>query len=94
VLLAIASLILKRKKDFYRTLWGKTFTFFVVNAIIGTAINFFRQEIIPFLSARIWIGLWIVGSIAWIALIISYAKKLPDKKKELEKEKEFKKYLP
>jgi hypothetical protein len=94
VLLAIASLILKNKKSFYRLLWGKTFILFVVNALIGTAIYFFRQEIIPFLSSRIWIGLWVVGMIAWAGLIISYAKKLPEKKKQLEKEKEFKKYLP
>lgn len=94
VLLAIASLILKNKKDFYQSLWGKTFALFIANALIGGALYFFRQQIIPFLSSRIWIGLWVVGMIAWAGLIVFYAKKLPDKKKQLDKEKEFKKYLP
>jgi hypothetical protein len=94
VLLAIASLILKNKKSFYRSLWGKIFALFITNALIGGVLYFFRQQIIPFLSSRIWLGLWALGMIAWAGLIIYYAKKLPDKKKQLDKEKEFKKYLP
>jgi hypothetical protein len=94
LLLSVVFFILKNQKGFYRPLLGKFLVFFATNAAIGAVLYFFRQQIIPFLSSRIWSGLWLVGMIAWVALIIRYAKELPDKKRQLTEEREFKKYLP
>ncbi|MDD4901574.1 MAG: hypothetical protein PHE24_00340 [Patescibacteria group bacterium] len=94
LLAAIVSFILCQRKGFYRPLWYKTMNFFASNAIIGVVLYFFSQQMIPFLSARIWFAFWAIGMAAWMILIIIYAKKLPAKKKLLNQEKIFKKYLP
>lgn len=94
LVLLIASIILKVRKGFYNRLWGKLISFFISNALIGAVLLFFCQQLIPLLSSRFWFILWGIGMAAWAAFIIAYAKKLPAKKKEVEREKEFKKYLP
>ena len=94
ILVSIACLILKNRKDFYKKLWIKLLTFFISNVIVGGALLFFNHEIIPFLSARAWYALWAIGMIVWAVFIILYAKKLPALKKQFALEKEFKKYIP
>jgi amino acid transporter len=93
-LLAAASLILKLRKSFYRRLYEKFFHFFISNFLIGAMLFFFSQEMIPLLSSRFWYILWALIMGAWLTFIVKYAKTLPEKKKELEKEKNYKKYLP
>lgn len=91
---AIACYILKNRKDFYQILYGKVLGLFVFNAIVGALICFFDQQMIPFLSARLWFVIWGIEMIVWAALIIVYARKLPAKKQKMKEEKEFKKYIP
>lgn len=93
-LAAIIGFILKRRKDFYRRLYGKLFNFFLSNALIGAILLFFCQEQIPLLSSRFWYLLWVLGLAVWLGFIIKYAKTLPEKKKQSLREQEFKKYLP
>jgi LPXTG-motif cell wall-anchored protein len=94
LLLSIASFILKRRKGFYRQLWGKLVNFSLTNTMIGAVLFFFNHEQIPFLSARFWYLLWGAGLVVWAVFIIRYSKKLPEKRKELIREAEYKKYLP
>jgi hypothetical protein len=91
---AIISFILKKGKGFYAVLWKKLFNFFVANAIIGGALLFFSEELVPLLSSRFWLALWLVGAIVWIIFIILYGKTLPEQKKNFAREKELKKYIP
>jgi hypothetical protein len=91
---SIIAIILKLKKGFYGRFWEKLFYFFISNFFIGAALYFFCQQMIPLLSSRFWYLLWGAGMAVWISFIILYLKGLPAKKKELIKEREYKKYLP
>jgi glucan phosphoethanolaminetransferase (alkaline phosphatase superfamily) len=94
LLASIACFILKKQKNLYSLLWKKLMNFFISNTLVGAVLFFFNQEIVPFLSARIWFALWVIGMIVWISFIILYAKQLPARKEQLKKEREFKKYIP
>jgi hypothetical protein len=94
ILATILCFIFKRKKGLYRLFWVKLFNFFLSNALVGALLLFINQELILFLSARAWFAIWWIGMIVWIIFIVNYAKKLPEKKTQIEKEKEYKKYLP
>lgn len=94
LLASLAFYILKKGKGFYKILYRKFFTFFIVNAIIGAILFFFCQQMVPFLSARIWFLFWVIGMLIWLIFIVRYAKKLPAKKKQAEVQEKFKKYLP
>jgi len=86
----------KRKwaKSLYAGLWQSLYLFFLTNAIIGLILTFFNYEMVPFLSARFWFLLWAVGLIIWLVFIYRAIVKIPQRKARLEKEKEFKKYIP
>jgi hypothetical protein len=92
--LAAAAYFLKSRKGFYSRLWGKFGNFFVSHSLIGFVLWFFSTEQIPLLSARFWLLIWLVGAGVWLFFILRYSKTLPEKKRELQKEKEFQKYIP
>jgi len=87
--------ILKSKKQgLYIQIWNRLFSFSLGNAIIGLVLLFFNYELIPFLSARFWFLLWGAGMIVWLVFILKALIKIPDRKKQIEKDKEFRKYIP
>jgi hypothetical protein len=92
--LAATAYFIKSKGGFYRQLYGKLGSFIISNGLIGLVLFFFSAEQIPLLSARFWLLLWVIGALTWFFFIVRYAKSLPKKKKELEKEREFEKYIP
>ncbi len=94
VVVFVVFLILQKKKTIYRNLFRKLGSFSISNAILGAIILFFIYESVPFLSARFWILLWVIGMIVWLYFILKRIKEIPKRKEELEKEKEFKKYIP
>jgi|WetSurMetagenome_2_1015567.scaffolds.fasta_scaffold00849_4 hypothetical protein len=91
---AITFYFLKSKRGFYGQLWGKLGNFSIANTLISSILFFFGKEEIPLLSARFWYLLYLAGIIVWLIFIIRYAKTLPAKKKELQKDREFQKYIP
>lgn len=94
LILAIISFIFKKKTGLYTKLWERIFSLCSTNIVIGLALFLFNDQTIPFLSARFWYLLWGAGLIVWVVFIFRYAKTLPEKKKEIEKQREFEKYLP
>jgi len=97
ILLAIAALIIaliKKKGGIYRGLLKRLYGFCLGNAIIGLILLFFNYELVPFFSARFWLGLWIITLIVWLILVLKNLRVIPEKKKQSDQEKEFKKYLP
>jgi len=96
IILTIAASVVKRRwaKSLYANFWSGLFTFFWTNALIGLLLTFFNYEMVPFLSARFWLLVWAAGLIVWLAFIVRLVVKIPQKKALLEKEKEFKKYIP
>lgn len=96
IVLAFASGIGKKRwvKSLYAGLWRGLYYFFLTNATIGLILTFFNYEMVPFLSARFWFLLWVASMVIWLVFIYRAIIKIPQKKARLEKEKEFKKYIP
>lgn len=96
IIMAIVSGVIKRKwaKSLYAGFWASLNSFFLSNAIIGLFLTFFNYEMVPFLSARFWLLLWGAGMAVWLFFICKMIIKIPQKKALLEKEREFKKYIP
>jgi len=83
-----------KKKGLFAPFFNRLYLFSVVNAFMGLIIWFFNYELIPFLSARFWFLLWGISMIVWLVFIFKDLRKIPARKKQLEEEKEFKKYIP
>lgn len=64
------------------------------NSIVGLILLFFTYEMVPFLSSRFWFLLWLIGMIISMYFITGNISDIPKRKEELEKEREFKKYIP
>lgn len=96
IILSIISGIIKKRwfKSLYSSFWSGLYTFFLTNAIIGLLLTFFNYEMVPFLSARFWFLLWAISILVWLFFIYKIVAKIPAKKVQAEREKEFKKYLP
>ncbi|MFH1823070.1 MAG: hypothetical protein ABH830_05215 [Patescibacteria group bacterium] len=96
IILSIASGVIKKRwfKSLYSSFWSSLYTFFLTNAVIGLILTFFNYEMVPFLSARFWFLLWAIGMLVWLFFIYRIVIKIPEKRARLEKEKEFKKYIP
>ena len=92
--LAAIIFILKKRAGVYRKLLERIFNFLTANFFIGLFLFFFNRELVPMLSSRFWYLLWVIGMIIWIFFIIRYSLTIPARKKEIEKEKEFQKYIP
>jgi len=90
----IASIFFKRKGGFYKLFFQKLYSFCLSNFIVGLFLFFFRFELVPFLSARFWFGLWLIVMAIWLFFLIKPLKKIPEKIKEAQFNKEREKYLP
>jgi len=96
IILSIAGGVIKKRwsKSLYSSFWSGLYAFFLTNAIIGLILTFFNYEMVPFLSARFWFLLWAISMLVWLFFIYRIVIKIPEKRVRLEKEKEFKKYIP
>jgi len=96
IIFSIVSGIIRKKwaKSLYSFFWNRLYTLFLSNAIIGLLLTFFNYEMVPFLSSRFWFLLWTVSMLIWLFFIYRAVIKVPEKRARLEKEKEFKKYIP
>lgn len=97
-LLLLATIVIgiwnSRNKNGYTKLFNNLYYFCLTNAIVGAFLLFFNYEMVPFLSSRFWYLFWAIGIIVWLYFIIKLLLKIPKRKAELEKEKEFKRYIP
>lgn len=83
-----------KRKGLYSPVWRSLYSFSLSNFFIGLFLFFFNYELVPFLSSRFWFLLWAVLMLVWLFFIIKSLVKIPEKKKKLEEEKEYKKYIP
>lgn len=95
-LLAIVIGIIKsrNKNKIYQSIWQSLFSFCLVNVLLGLLEMFFIYELIPILSSRFWFLLICVEMAIWLFFIGKKLLVIPEKKNQMEKEKEFKKYIP
>jgi len=84
----------KGSKGLYKKTWRALGNLCLSNAIIGLMILFFSTEMIPLLSARFWFIVWGAEMATWLFITARAAREIPKRKKEIEKEREFKKYIP
>ena len=84
----------KYKKRMYFKIFNKVYNFCLGNFVIGLFLFFFEIENLPLLSARLLLLVWFIGMIVWIVFIIISFKKIPEIKQAIEKENEYKKYIP
>jgi len=97
ILLAVICLLttlVKNRSGLYRGFLKKIYSFCFSNAVIGLFFLFFNYELIPFLSARFWLGFWLILMIIWLIFILKYLRQVPAIKKKIVAEKELNKYLP
>jgi len=91
---AIISAILKKKGSIYRGFLKRLYNFCLSNSLIALLLLFFNYEQVPFFSARFWLGFWVIIMIIWLGFILKSLGKIGTQRKQLEKERELKKYLP
>ncbi len=84
----------QNKKTLYAKSWLSLFNFSVTGLVIGIFMLFFTYETVPFLSARFWFLIWFLIHAVWGYSIYRRLKRLPDIRQEIEKRKEFNKYIP
>ncbi|MBI3626981.1 hypothetical protein HY224_02970 [Candidatus Uhrbacteria bacterium] len=75
VLLAVvARLVILFKKRTLAPLWSrllrKLYKMFAYMGVLGLALVFFTYEDVPYLSTRLFYGLWLLGALAWIIYIV------------------------
>ena len=96
-LLAVFSFVfyllkLKKQRLLFQ-IWAKLYLFSLSNFIIGLFLLFFAYELVPFLSARIWMLLWGISMLAWLIFIGLAIARLPKIKKDIAKKSEYEKYF-
>ena len=84
----------RNKKNLYGRFWTGLYYFCLTNAIIGAFLLFFTYEAVPFLSARFWFLLWTAEVLVWIFFLAKKLRDIPKRKKQLDEEKQYKKYIP
>lgn len=79
------------KKPFYK----KIISFAWSAGIVGLLFIFFRETRALYLGSRLWLLLWLLGTLVWFGyLTIYYFRTLPQLKKQREENVEFNKWLP
>ncbi len=97
VILALATIVIaivRNKTGIYHGFLNRLYTFSFINIALALLLFFANQEFVPFFSARFWLGAWALLMLVWLLLILRKLKDIPIQKKQLEQEKELKKYLP
>lgn len=84
----------RQKKNIYSKLWSGLYYFNLTNFLVGITLFFLNYEMVPFLSARFWFLLWAVMILIWLYFLVKMAIAIPQRRILLEKEKEYRKYIP
>lgn len=94
ILFFVFSFLTKKKGDIYNKVWRSLKSFSLSNAIISVLILFFTYEMVPLLSSRFWFLVWGIEILVWLFFMAQTAREIPKRREALDREKEFKKYIP
>lgn len=94
LLASVLTILLKKKGSIYKKTLIRLYNFSISNFVIALVLLFLRYEVVPFLSARFWLGIWFISSIIWLYYISLPIKDLRERKDEEKKKQELKKYIP
>lgn len=92
--IAIKLLNKRNKNVLYTKIFQALINFSLTNLFVGVFLMFFNYEMVPFLSSRFWFLLWAIGILVWLYFIIKKLLVIPRIGKQIEENKEFKKYIP
>jgi amino acid transporter len=93
-LIFLFNLAKKRKNNIYFKIWRRINNFSITNLVIAAMLWFFEYEGPYVLSSRLWLIFWILSMMIWIYFIFKDYKKIPERRKEIEREREYQKYIP
>jgi len=100
VLLLIVGIIIrffvwKNRADKLRAnLWRRYSNCLAVMGLLGLILAACYYELVPILSARLLIWIWLIAFIWWLVKIVNYQyKKMPQTQKQVEQKKLLTKYL-
>lgn len=91
---AVITLIYRRRTKLFKRTLSRLYSFFAGNLVVTLVFFFFRYEVVPFLSARFWLGIWFIIMIVWFYFIMKSTKGLSQKKEQFKLMKEKEKYIP
>lgn len=99
VFFAILGIVLKvlskkDKKGLYNKIYKQLSSLFITNGIFLFFLLLFNYEFAYFLAARFWYLLVGVEMAVWLFFIYKNFSIIPKRREELEKEREYKKYIP
>jgi len=78
-----------------KKIWQKIQAWGWTNGIVGLIFVYFREVRALYLSARGWLGIFIIVMLIWMIFIVKFAKtKIPNKEEIERKKEEFDKWLP
>ncbi len=77
------------------SIWQKFGNLFLSLGLVGLVLLFFKQQRLPYLGMRFWLGLWALICLVWLGFILKYIFiEVPKKKEEKKKQEELRKYIP
>jgi len=98
VLLAIAGLIIRRKKMsdlLLKRVWSKLIHWGFSFGLIGLFLAFLKQERVPYLGMRLWLAIWLLACFIWLAFVLKYIfLDVPKMRKEKQERDQLLKYIP
>ena len=53
-------------------IWGKFGNWSLSLSIVGLILLFFKQQRVPYLGMRAWLGLWLLICLVWLGFIVKY----------------------
>ncbi|MFA6305098.1 MAG: hypothetical protein WCV73_04545 [Patescibacteria group bacterium] len=75
--------------------WSKLGNFGLSFGIVGLILLFFKQQRLPYLGMRFFLGLWLLVCLVWLGFILKYLLvDLPKLKAEKKYKDELLKYIP
>jgi len=83
-----------KRKGLSALVWRRLYSFALTNFFLSLIIFFFNYEMVPFLSARFWLLFLGVEMLVWLVFIFKYLLRIPEKRKKIEEENNYKKYIP
>ena len=83
-----------KKRNLYFKIWRRINVFCLSNFIVGLFLLFFAYESLVMLSMRFLFLLWFLGIGVWLGFIIKDLTKIPEIREKMNKEEEFRKYIP
>ncbi len=95
IITAIATKFIKSKDVLKDKGVKKFFNLFLTMGILGYVYLFFIWQAVPLLAARFWFLLWLIVTAVWLGFVLKYLiLEVPKKRNEINKRREFEKYIP